>query len=301
LTFTQGQAAQWVASRAIARRTREHPVDLIGIGEFARQSRLSAKALRLYDELDLLVPASVDPESGYRWYAAGQLGTARLVASLRQIGMPLAQIKDIVSAQPTAAAQLVRSYWTAAECEHAARRQLAAYLVDQLNGKRPVMYDVAVRDIPERTALCLLRAAADQAAVTALGKEFIGILRRTSLPRLDGAAGAAFLIYHGEVSADSDGPVEWCKPVPADRAAELAARVPEFTLRTEPAHQEAYVHLGRGPVSAPKWQLATQSLHDWASGQQRQPSELGSRVTFLASRPVTADSAPDCDFAVPLR
>jgi DNA-binding transcriptional MerR regulator len=46
-------------------------VDLMSIGEFARLSRLSAKALRLYDELGLLPPAQVDPGSGYRWYAAG--------------------------------------------------------------------------------------------------------------------------------------------------------------------------------------------------------------------------------------
>jgi hypothetical protein len=215
--------------------------------------------------------------------------------------MPLAQIRVIVGAQPATGAQLVRSYWSAAECEHADRRQLAAHLVDQLNGKRLVMYEVAVRDIPARNVLCLLRTAADQSAVTALGKEFISIVRRGPLPAIDGAAGAAFLIYHGEVSADSDGPVEWCKPVPAEQADELAAQIPELTLRTEPAHQEAYVHLGRGQIAAPQWQLAVQSLQDWAATEQRLPSELGVRVTFLASRPVTADSAPDCDFAVPLR
>jgi protein phosphatase len=75
-------------------------VDLMSIGEFARLSRLSAKALRLYDELGLLPPAQVDPDSGYRWYAAGQLDNARLVASLRQIGVPLAQIQLILSLEP---------------------------------------------------------------------------------------------------------------------------------------------------------------------------------------------------------
>jgi PPM family protein phosphatase len=77
-------------------------VDLMSIGEFARLSRLSAKALRLYDELGLLPPAQVDPDSGYRWYAAGQLDNARLVASLRQIGVPLAQIQLILSLEPEA-------------------------------------------------------------------------------------------------------------------------------------------------------------------------------------------------------
>jgi protein phosphatase len=61
-------------------------VDLMSIGEFARQSRLSQKALRLYDEPGLLPPARVDPGSGYSFYETDQLEQARLVATLRQIG-----------------------------------------------------------------------------------------------------------------------------------------------------------------------------------------------------------------------
>ncbi|MGE5290905.1 MAG: MerR family transcriptional regulator [Micromonosporaceae bacterium] len=68
----------------------------MGIGEFARLALLSPKALRLYHELGLLAPARVDPESGYRWYTDGQLERARLVASLRQLGVPLARIKAIL-------------------------------------------------------------------------------------------------------------------------------------------------------------------------------------------------------------
>ena len=60
-------------------------MDQMSIGEFARRSRLSAKALRLYDELGLLPPARVDEDSGYRFYGAGQLKQARLIAALRQL------------------------------------------------------------------------------------------------------------------------------------------------------------------------------------------------------------------------
>jgi DNA-binding transcriptional MerR regulator len=71
-------------------------VDQMSIGEFARQSRLSAKALRLYDELGLLPPAQVDEDSGYRFYEPGQLKQARLIAALRQLQVPLAEIKAIL-------------------------------------------------------------------------------------------------------------------------------------------------------------------------------------------------------------
>jgi protein phosphatase len=44
-------------------------MELLTIGTFAKASRLSPKALRLYDELGLLTPARVDPVTGYRLYA----------------------------------------------------------------------------------------------------------------------------------------------------------------------------------------------------------------------------------------
>lgn len=68
-------------------------MNLMSIGEFARRSRLSPKALRLYDELGLLAPASVDDDSGYRYYAESQLDRARLIAALRQLQISLAEIR----------------------------------------------------------------------------------------------------------------------------------------------------------------------------------------------------------------
>ena len=276
----------------------------MSIGEFARLSHLSAKALRLYDELGLLPPAKVDPDSGYRWYAAGQLDNARLVASLRQIGVSLAQITVILSLEPEAAAQQVGAYWSGAEADHAARRDLAGYLVDRLNGKRNVMYEVAVRDIPARSLLCLLRHASTEQEVWDLGKEVIGMLKAqpVPVPRIEGVAGAAFLIYYGEVNQDSDGPVEFCLPVPQDQAGQLAANLPGLTLRPEPAHQEAYVRLDQDATAA-QWQAVSDSALAWAAEQQRQPSDLGLRVTLLTTAaPVTdASRRGGSDFALPLR
>src|SRR6202453_1741780 len=200
----------------------------MSIGEFARLSRLSAKALRLYDELGLLPPAEVDPDSGYRWYTAGQLDNARLVASLRRIGVPLAQIRLILSVEPEAAAAQVGAYWSGTEADHAARRDLAGYLVDRLAGKRNVMYEGAGRDIPARSLLCLLRHASNHQEVWAMGKKVIGMLKAqpVPVPRIEGVAGAAFVVYYGEVNQDSDGPVEFCWPVPQDQADQLAASLP---------------------------------------------------------------------------
>jgi DNA-binding transcriptional MerR regulator len=273
---------------------------LVSIGEFGRLSRLSPKALRLYDELDLLPPARVDPDSGYRFYELGQLDVARLVSSLRQIGVPLAQIKPILGLEPGDAAERVAEFWSEIESAHANRGELARRLVDRLNGKRSTMYEVKTREIPERSLLCLQRHVDGYPAVWALGKEFVALLKERPVPLMDGRAGAAFLIYHGEVNEDSDGPIEWCRPIPIKQAAELADRFPELSPRIEPAHEEAFIPLGSVEVTATQWPLISDTIYTWAAEQQRRPSELGVRITYLAEPPRTADSRPDLDFAVPL-
>ena len=286
----------------------------VSIGEFARRSRLSVKALRLYDELGVLVPARVDEASGYRYYNVAQLEAARLVSMLRQLGLPLAAIRELLACDPVDAAERIAAHWREVESLHDERRELADYLVDRLSGKRSVMYDVATRDIPERTLLCLKRHVDEQGA-WALGKEFIAILRERPLPKMEGREGAMFTVYWGEVSADSDGPVEMCKPIPDSDAKALASHYPELSLRTEPAHREAYVALpndalSTGPSQNPgaQWQLASEALHGWWDEHGINPDELtvkpedlGMRITYLATDPVTETSAPYCDFAVPFR
>lgn len=66
------------------------------IGEFAALSGLSAKALRFYDEKGLLAPRDVDPTTGYRRYGAGQVRRAATIKLLRDMGMPLAQVREAV-------------------------------------------------------------------------------------------------------------------------------------------------------------------------------------------------------------
>ncbi|MFI8950361.1 MerR family transcriptional regulator [Streptomyces sp. NPDC053750] len=78
------------------------------IGEMARDSGLGVSALRFYDRAGVLVPARVDPVSGYRWYAPGQLDEARLLARLRRAGMPLADVRLVLAGWSGADSDLVR-------------------------------------------------------------------------------------------------------------------------------------------------------------------------------------------------
>jgi hypothetical protein len=174
------------------------------------------------------------------------------------------------------------------------------------------MYEVAMREIPERSLLCLKRNV-DEQGRWAFGKEFIGILRERPLPKtakIEGREGAAFCIWWGLVNDDSDGPIEWCMPVPAAQAESLASHYPELSLRAEPAHQEAFVALPDGPAdvaeAAVHWQLAMESLWAWAQEAEQEhegerlafePEDLGMRITYLASALSTEE--PYCDMALP--
>jgi DNA-binding transcriptional MerR regulator len=281
-------------------------VEEVSIGEFARRSRLSIKALRLYDKRHVLVPERVDEVSGYRYYDVAQLEAARLISMLRQLDFSLAAIRKLVACDPVDAADQIAAHWRKVESVHDARRELADYLVNRLSGKKSVVYEVATRELSERSVLCLKRNV-DEKGAWALGKEFIAIMRERPLPRMEGREGAAFSIFWGEVSADSDGPVEWCKPIPQAEARTLAEHYPELTLRTDPAHREAFVALGPAGETPVQWQLASESLSNWAAESGiddeslwRRFEELGGpRLTYLVIPPVTETSVPDCDFAVP--
>lgn len=69
---------------------------LIPIGRFARLTGLSIGALRHYDDLDLLRPVDVDRLTGYRRYALDQVDVARAIARLRDLEVPLEQIRAVL-------------------------------------------------------------------------------------------------------------------------------------------------------------------------------------------------------------
>lgn len=66
------------------------------VGAFARLAGVSAKLLRAYDELGLFRPAWVDPQTGYRFYTPAQLPELRRILALRDMGMPLVEIGNVV-------------------------------------------------------------------------------------------------------------------------------------------------------------------------------------------------------------
>jgi protein phosphatase len=127
-------------------------VKLLTIGEFARAARLSPKALRLYDELGLLRPFRVDEWTGYRYYAPSQLERARLVAWLRRLGMPLAQIGVVVESPPPEAAAAVAAFLGVTEADFAERKRLAQFLISYLSEGASTMPESVSSSVPSEVS-----------------------------------------------------------------------------------------------------------------------------------------------------
>ena len=194
--------------------------NLVPIGQFAAASRLSLKALRLYDENGLLPPARVDPESGYRYYRLQQLGQATTIRLLRRAGMPLAEIRAFLAVP--SAGQL-DEYEQTLLGELADRRLVLRYLRRRL--KEEVMFKVRTKRVevqPYVSRTSSVRVPELERFIT----ETIGELWEASRP-----AGSAFTIYHGEVNEEDDGPVEVCVPT-ADGDKRLPAGEVAFTIAT---------------------------------------------------------------------
>ena len=124
--------------------------EFMTIGALSRQSRLSLKALRLYNELGILKPAQVDDSTGYRYYRDDQVRLARLIGLLRQLGMPLDRIGGVLDAREGQQAEEIRRYWREVEGSMAVRLRLVSYLESYLEGRGDEMYEVHTRQVSEQ-------------------------------------------------------------------------------------------------------------------------------------------------------
>jgi DNA-binding transcriptional MerR regulator len=131
----------------------------LSIGEFARLTHLSVRTLRRYHEADLLVPAHVDEQTGYRYYTADQIPTAQVIHRLRDLDVPLATVRRILDAtDPATRSELVTEHLRRLEAE-LDRTRAAVRSLRRLLEPEPAPVHVEVRPVP------LLTVAAVEADV----------------------------------------------------------------------------------------------------------------------------------------
>lgn len=264
---------------------------LLTIGAFARRSRLSMKALRLYERLGLLSPAEVNPETGYRRYHERQLFTARLIVGLRSLDMPLSDVARVISPPGEVGADVLSSYWDAMEQRVAAQRVLAERMKQSLvfGEARFGTFEVHLRDMPEQIVLSEVRVVDMFELPTTI---LDATERLTERARAHGGiAGEQFVVYHGEVNEDSGAPIEVCLPVATESPA----------TRQEPAHQQAYVIVTKAQFEWPQILSAYDAVEQWIDWHNR--TFVGSpREIYRAGVDPTSAAPADvvCDVAFPI-
>lgn len=279
--------------------------DLLTIGAFAARARLSAKALRLYDRLGLLAPAHVDEATGYRYYRAGQVERARLVAMLRQLDMPLARIAEVVGAGdgPTAA-ELLGTYWADVEARVAGQRTLAEYLRGRLSGRSSEMYQrftIETVDVPEQVVITEKRHTLADELPAWIGASLGRLM--AAARECGGVSGVPYVAYHAEVSMESDGPAEACVPV-ADEAAARAwaerhGRAWETAVRVEPARRLAYTRITKAQVAHPQILAAFEAVEEWMAAEGLTATGP-CRELYFADWEAAGAEDPVCDVAFPV-
>lgn len=237
--------------------TEPGPTDWLTTGAFGRATGLSIKALRLYDSSGLLSPAQIDAHNGYRYYAPGQVDRARRIALLRQAGMPLARIRGLLEADDTEAALLLGQWWAEQADETSQRAGLVAYLRDALLDRAGPNFSVRSRHRPEGT-LATITVRVTQPRLV----ETIIRLRQRLREHLQGTTATHgeehWVLYHGVVSPDGDGPIEVCVPYEG-----TATPARDVVLRVEPARQEAVVELTAAQCRYPLILHAYAAVEQW--------------------------------------
>lgn len=268
------------------------PTGHMTIGAFSQATRLSLKALRLYDQLGLLTPARVDSDTGYRYYAPEQVEAARLVFMLRQLDMPLPQIAEVLGCSGAEAVRAVQRYWRGVEDEVGVRRQLLARIVARLAEEVEMAHEVNVRDVGERKLIGIEeRTHADRLpeVIAENGDALIRHLREQGVEMV----GPMMVVYHGVVSMDADGPVEVCVPVAGAVEPFGAARV-----RLEPAAQEAFARVKKRDVTYPRILGAYDSVEGWLR-QNGKRTAGPPREVYFAEWDALGEDDPACDVAFP--
>jgi DNA-binding transcriptional MerR regulator len=208
---------------------------------FSRASALSVKTLRAYHEGGILVPARVDPATGYRSYTTDQLADAAIVTRLRALDLPLEKVRRIIQARdPELTSKIL------AEHEIAMQERLAvtARIVAELqSGSTSVTHTpVHVRDEPAVDTVRIVEDVPIDDFGSWIADSF-GRLERFLLDLDVPLAGPAGALYHPEIAEDSFETVEVFLPIA--RPIEIPSGRRDITLGEVPAARVAVlVHTG---------------------------------------------------------
>lgn len=198
------------------------------IGEFAAFGRVSVRMLRHYDAIGLLVPAHVDPHSGYRRYASAQLPRLLRIVELRELGVSL---DDIASALDSDDESVIRHVLAKRRAELVAAIDADTARLERIDRRLSLLEgNIAMSENVQYRRVDAVTVYATSGIAPGSGPENVSPVIDQIMPRLDGALRSAGrpLIEPG---------IFWYEPVQG--ADDLAVHV-SFIAEAEPVPGDGY-------------------------------------------------------------
>jgi DNA-binding transcriptional MerR regulator/effector-binding domain-containing protein len=157
---------------------------MLSIGEFALLGQVSPRTIRHYGDVGILEPAHVDPSNGYRSYELGQLSVLRRILALRDLGVGLEQIRELLAVDGELSVEQLRGMLRLRESEIAASiseqreqlRRVASYLDALERGEIMRAIEIVVKHTES------VRMAETTGVAPGYGHENIGPVFEARLP-----------------------------------------------------------------------------------------------------------------------
>jgi DNA-binding transcriptional MerR regulator len=213
---------------------------LLSIGDFSRMTFLSVKALRHYHDVGVLLPAEVDPESGYRRYDLAQVPRAQVIRRLRELGMPLEDVRFVMEAPDVRSRNAaISAHLRRMEGELESTRAAVKSLRMLLDQSTPPTVPVEFRTVRPTEALAIRTQVAYADAFEWLDAAFAEL--RSALQAWGARRGGAdAALYSSELLEDEYG--EIVALIPVEAAVQPRGRIEE--LRLPLIEYAVAVHLG---------------------------------------------------------
>jgi DNA-binding transcriptional MerR regulator len=229
---------------------------MIKIGLFSQISRVPVKTLRYYDEIGLLIPVEVDRFTGYRYYAVSQLARLHRIMALKDLGLSLEQIGNLLEDDLTP--DQLRGMLRLKQAEIRQRigdeQERLARLetrLKQIEMEVPMStYDIVIKNVEAQPIASVRSTIPAYPAQGPLWQELETVLARFHIK----PTGACFTLYHSE---EPDIEAEVCEPV------EAGAKLPDHPrvqYRLLPAatvasvvHHGPFVTIGQAYEALVSW------------------------------------------------
>jgi len=231
---------------------------MIRIGDFSKLSRVSIKALRLYDEMGLLKPIEVDHFTGYRFYSFDQLSRLYRILALKDLGFSLEEIgrlleENLSTEEMRGMLKLRQAEIRQRMDEEAGRLARVEIRLKQIEQEDSLSkYDVVIKKIAKTRVASIRGVVPTPPGQGLLWSELMGYLEQQKARTI----GPPMAIYHDPEFKERDWDIEVCMPIADDVPPAKRIKVhdlPAVETMACVVHAGSFSTLGEAYDALAKW------------------------------------------------